>query len=202
MGKKIVMVILDQFADWEGAFLAAALTGGELSQNNQVIWASLDKEPKQSIGHMTLLPDLSLEEIPGDADAIVLIGGMSWRTPEADRVQPVVRSFLDNGKIAGFICDAARFAAWSGFLNEVRHTGNDPAEMKEGAGYTNPQNFQKEEAVWDGQIVTANGNSPLPFARLMLKAMEAAGDEEIDTWIDFYSIGYWNALRKYGYIQD
>lgn len=200
MGKKIVMVILDQFADWEGAFLSAALAGGELSQDNQVLWASIDQKPIKSIGHMTVLPDLTLDEIPGDADALILIGGDSWRKPEAEQVSPVVRSFLDRGRVVGFICDATRFAAWSGFLNDVRHTGNDVAEMEQSANYTNPQGFQREEAVRDGRIVTANGNSPLHFARLVLQAINAATDEEIDTWIDFYSIGYWNALRKYGYL--
>lgn len=201
-GKQIVMVILDHFADWEGAFLSSALLSGYLGEGHQVIWASSDQAPKRSFGGLTVIPDVSLADIPTTADALIVIGGTSWRTPEAAQVVPVVRSFLERGKIIGFICDAARFAAWNGLLNGVIHTGNNPQEMIESPEYTNPQGFRFEEVVHDGQIITANGNSPIPFARSVLLALEIASREAIDEWYDFYTLGYWNALKKFGYMTE
>ena len=54
----------------------------------------------------------------------------------------------------------------------------------------------------DGGIVTANGNAPVEFASLILEALDAATPAAIRMWSDFYSIGYINALRKYGYLKD
>lgn len=201
MGKQVVFVVLDQFADWEGAFLSAALVNGEISKGNDVYWASIDKAPKKSIGGMTMLPDLSLDEIPEDVDALILIGGNSWRTEEAKKVIPVVQKFKDQGKVLGFICDAAYFAASAGFLNQVRHTGNDPQEVRGASGYSNPDNFLLENAVSDGRVITANGNNPVEFAAEVLRAIEAAAEDDIRMWTDFYTVGYWTALKKYGYLE-
>ena len=199
-GKKVVCVILDQFADWEGAYISNALLGGEITQGNEVIWASTDREPKRSIGGMTVLPDVSLADIPLDSDALLLIGGYSWNRPEALSVVPVAEKFRESGKLLGFICGATSFAAAHGFLNEVKHTGNDPEEMKKLPGYTNPDQYLLQDAVSDGSIVTANGNSPVEFAVEILRGLQAAGEEDIAMWSDFYKIGYINAARKYGYL--
>lgn len=201
MGKKVIMIVLDQFADWEGAFISNALMSGEISQDNQVLWASTDKDPKRSMGQMTVLPDITLEEIPDDADALLLIGGRSWRGDEAKKVVAVVEHFLESQKLVGFICDATYFAADNGFLNNVKHTGNDPTDMAAAPGYTGGEHYLMENAVADQKIVTANGNSPVEFATLILEELEAADPTDIKMWSDFYTIGYLNALRKYGYLE-
>ncbi len=200
MGKKVVLVILDHFADWEGAYLASGLMGGEISKDNVVLWASTDKNPKKSIGHMTVLPDLALDEIPEDADALILIGGNSWRTEEAKKVAASVEKFLAKHKVVGFICDATHFAAEQGFLNDVRHTGNDPEDLKATKGYNNSENYVMENAIADQGIITANGNSPAEFAALVLEELEAADPDDIRMWSDFHTMGYLNALKKYGYL--
>lgn len=201
MGKKVVLVILDQFADWEGAFITNALMSGEISQGNEVLWASTDREPKRSIGRMTVIPDITLDEIPEDADALLLIGGDSWRKDVAKQVVDPVKSFRSRNKLVGFICDATYFAAANGFLNDVEHTGNDPEALKKAPGYTGSDKYILDNAVLDQGIVTANGNSPVDFATLILEELKAADPEDIRMWTDFYSIGYINALRKYGFIE-
>ena len=201
MNKKVVILILDQFADWEGAYLSSALRDEEMGTLNEVLWASIDKEPKKSLGNMTVLPDITLEEIPEDTDALILIGGNSWRNEEAKRVVPTVKKFKEKDKIIGFICDATYFAAGEGFLNDAEHTGNDRDEMKNLAGYHNPEGFRMENAVSDGRIITANGNNPIEFSAEVLKALEVFSNEEIDMWSDFYLLGYWNALKKYGFLK-
>lgn len=200
MGTKVALVILDQFADWEGAFIVNALNGGEISRDNEVVWVSVDREPKRSIGGMTALPDLALSEIPDDLDALILIGGDSWRSKEALEVVPVVEEFREAGKVIGFICDATYFAAEHGFLNDVWHTGNSADDLKKALGYANAEGFKWVDVVTDGRIVTANGNSPVEFAAHLLRALEAADEDDIAMWYDFYTMGYVNALKKYGYL--
>lgn len=201
MSKKVVFIILDRFADWEGAYLSSMLLDEELGLSNKVFWASTDKEPKKSLGNMMVVPDMVLEDIPEDTDALILIGGASWRTDVADKVTPVVRKFKASGKIIGFICDATYFAAKEGFLNEVKHTGNNLMDIRKLDNYRNEEMFLMENAVRDGEIITANGNSPVEFSGEVLKALDILSEEVITMQTDFYLMGYWNALRKYGFLE-
>ncbi len=200
MGKKVAMVILDQFADWEGAYISNALKSGEITKENDVLWVSNDREHKRSIGGMTVLPDLAIHELPEDIDALILIGGNSWRSKDALEVVPVVQKFIKSEKPVGFICDATYFAADHGFLNHVAHTGNSADDLSMALGYTNRDNFQWEDVVTDGRIITANGNSPIEFAQHILKVLDVASEEDITMWYDFYTMGYVKALKKYGYL--
>jgi putative intracellular protease/amidase len=200
MKRKVVLIILDHFADWEGAYLSSMLMDEEMDFSAEVFWASTDRARKESLGRMKVLPDLTLEEIPEDIDALILVGGNSWRLDAADLVTPVVKRFRSSGKIIGFICDATYYAAKEGFLNEVKHTGNNLNEMRELDHYTNEENFLMVNAVRDGNIVTANGNSPVEFAGEILRALNVATEEVISMLTDFHLMGYWNALKKYGYI--
>ena len=74
--KNIVFLILDEFADWEAAFLSSALNDKNVTQNYSVSFASTDKDIKTSMGNLKILPDLTLEEITKDnTDGLILIGG-------------------------------------------------------------------------------------------------------------------------------
>jgi hypothetical protein len=82
-----LFVILDQYADWEAALVAAAINDiDEDGERYAVKTVSLTREPVRSIGGFTVLPDCDLGSAPKDAAAILLIGGRSWRKPEAAAV--------------------------------------------------------------------------------------------------------------------
>lgn len=127
--KTVLFVLLDQFADWESAFLAPALRGGIMPGrpgSHAVRYATPGGVPVRSIGGMTLTPDCDTETLPDDCAGLILVGGMSWATPEAERIVPLVREALSHGILVGAICNAASFLAAHGFLNGVRHTGKRP----------------------------------------------------------------------------
>lgn len=197
MKKKVVFVLLDRFADWEGAALAAELTNPEASDMAcDVLYASSDTQPKYSIGGLHIIPDIALDAIPEDADALVLIGGMSWRKPEAQAVALIAQSFLASGKVVGAICDAARFAGAHGLLNDRNHTCNDPEELENEPAYINAAGYQAQDCVRDGNLVTANGTAPFAFGKEMLIAL-GVDKEKVQMWHDFYALGYHRAAAKY-----
>lgn len=101
--------------------------------------------------------------------------------------------------VAG-ICDAARWLGSIGLLNDRKHTLNSPQELKDNPEYENQAGYLAEEAVRDRNVVTANGNAPVAFAAEVLRALNAAPEENIREFADFYSIGYHKALKKYGYV--
>ena len=134
--KKIVFLILDEFADWETAFLASALNEKNITQNYSVSYASTDKDVKVSMGNLKMLPDMTLEEITEDnTDGLILIGGKTWRNQSFETnytIIELVKKFKNNpNKVVGAICDAAYFLATNGLLNDCKHTVNNLAEIKD-----------------------------------------------------------------------
>lgn len=199
--KEVLLVILDRYADWEAAHVAAVLSDSDEGEPKyDVKTVSLDKKPVRSIGRFTVLPDYDLASAPADCAAVLLIGGYSWRKPEAAPVADFVRRAREQGTLVGGICDGSVFLGMNGFLNDVRHTSNTLESLKAAAGehYTNEANYVCEQAVSDGGVITANGFAPLEFAREVLMSLEAYPQSEIDEWYDFYKLGFYEAARKRG----
>lgn len=190
MKKCILFVILEQYADWEAAYLSSAIY--MLGQGNyEVKTVSLTRDPVTSIGGFRALPDYDINSRPADYEALILIGGMSWRTEKALEIMPLVNQCLEAGKILGGICDASAFLGTAGALNEVSHTSNNLEDLKKWAGerYTGEGNYKMEQAVRDKNIITANGTASLEFAREALLALKAAPENKITEWFDFHKLG-------------
>jgi len=200
--KNIVFLILDEFADWETAFLASALNEKNITQNYSVSYASTDKDIKVSMGNLKMIPDMTLEEITEDnTDGLILIGGKTWRSQSFETnytIIELVKKFKNNpNKVVGAICDAAYFLANNGLLNDCKHTVNNLAEIKDNENYTNSENFVKAESVIDGKIVTARGDSPVHFAKNVMKALGDIPEKNINFFFDMYTIGFEKAFEKY-----
>lgn len=202
--KEILYILLDQYADHEIPFLAQGVTTDEIGPRkelkyvNKIVAATM--EPVQSIGGFRMLPDYSFETMPKDYDAaLVLIGGYGWQSEEAEKLVPIVKEAIAQGRLVGAICNAASWMAMHGFLNEVQHTGNGLLALQQWAGenYTNTAGYKNEQAVRDGNIITANGTGQLEFACLMLKALENDSPEMIDRFQMFYQLGMVELFKKF-----
>ena len=190
--KTILYVVLEQFADWELAYLSSAVNMlGNGQFENKVV--SLTKDAVTSIGGVKCLPDYDLKTLPSNYDALILIGGMSWHSESAMQLKPLIDSCIKDGKVLGAICDACRFLGSVGALNGVMHTANDCNELKQYSAYTNAQGFIPRQAVADKNVVTANGTAPLEFAQEVLNVMSVASAEKIKGWYDFHKLGFYTA---------
>ncbi|TWT25233.1 DJ-1/PfpI family protein [Planomicrobium sp. CPCC 101110] len=197
----ILFVVLDGYADWEGAPLAAALMGevegvGEFD----VKTVSLAKEPIKSMGGFTVLPDFAIDEVPEGFGGLVLIGGTSWRKEESQRVMELVEKAMESEVVIGAICDATVFLSKNGLLNNIEHTGNFLEDVKEigGANYSNEAGYLQQQAVRSGKVVTANGTAFLEFGKEMLQALDAAPQEKIDEWYGFFKQGFHQFMKTSG----
>lgn len=194
--KEILYILLPQYADHEMPFLALGVACDEMGIRqhpryvNKVV--SLSLAPVISAAGVHTLPDYSLDTMPDDYAAIVLLGGYGWMGDEAERVTPVVAKAMKEGKPIGAICNAASWMAKQGFLNEVMHTGNGVEQLKMwgGTNYTNEAGYRNEQAVSDRSIVTANGTGYLEFARLMLLLLENDTEEMIERYYSFNKQGF------------
>nr|WP_315048402.1 DJ-1/PfpI family protein [uncultured Leptotrichia sp.] len=200
--KNIVFVILDEFADWEAAFLSSALNDKNITKNYITNFASIDKNLKKSMGNLKVLPDLTLKEIDeNDVDGLVLIGGRTWRSQIEEtntKIVELVKKFKNNpNKVVGAICDAAYFLATNGLLNDRKHTVNSFDEIKDNSNYTNSKNFVEMESVIDGNLVTAKGDSPVHFAKNVMMALGDIPEKNVNLFFDIYTIGFVKAFEKF-----
>lgn len=196
MSNEILYILLPDYAAHEAVYFAQAIASDEyaLKENpkyvNKVVAPTM--EPVKSIGGFRTLPDYSFDTMPDDYAALVLIGGFGWATPIADSVKPIVRKAIEGGKIVGAICNGASFMAKCGLLNNVRHTGNGPEQLKlwGGENYTNPDGYTHAQAVCDKNIVTANGSATLEFAKELLLLLENDTPERIEMYYQFNKQGF------------
>lgn len=194
MKKTILFLILQQFADWEAAYISSALT--MLGQGQyEIKTVSLSKDPVSSIGGFQVLPDYDTVSVPKGYEALILIGGMTWRSENTDPIKKLVEECCQKGKVLGGICDASAFLGTIGVLNTVNHTSNDLNDLKQwaGASYTGETKFIAKQAVRDVNIITANGTAPMEFAKEILFALQAASEEKISEWYDFHKLGVYTA---------
>lgn len=197
--KKVLFVLLDEYADWEAASLAAALNEEPEGQGQQfdVKTVSLTKDPIRSIGGFTVLPDYGLDDAPEDYAGLILIGGNSWRKEESKRIMDLVNKALEKEVVLGAICDATVFLGRNGLFNAIPHTSNSLEDLKQTAGdrYSNEAGYLHEQAVRSGNIITANGSAFLEFGKKVLEALNAAPQEEIDEWYGFFKKGYHEYMK-------
>lgn len=195
MKNNVLFVLLDKYAEWEAAPLAAALNSG-VTPLGDTRYTTATVAPTadavSSIGGFSTLPDYDFDSMPQDYAALVLIGGMSWDKPEAGRVEELVARALREGKTVGAICNGASFMAKCGFLNSVKHTGNGLEQLKlwGGDNYTNPDGYIHAQTVSDRNIVTANGSASLEFAKELLLLLENDTPERIEMYYQFNKQGF------------
>lgn len=194
MKKLVLVVLLEQFADWEAAYVNSFLLA--LGRDRfSLKTVSLTKEAIHSIGGLTVLPDYDIASAPMSFDGLILIGGMTWRMENAKQVAPLVQHAVEEKKVLGGICDAAGFLGTLGVLNHIPHTGNAMEDIQKWAGeaYQGQAFFKQEQAVRADNIVTANGTAAIAFAGEMLAALDIASADVIDQWTAFYQLGPFKA---------
>lgn len=173
MKKTILFVILQQYADWEAAYITSAIT--MLGQGQYGIkTVSLSKDYVQSIGGFRVLPDYDIASVPKDYEALILIGGMTWRDGNAQQVKTLVEECCQKGKVLGGICDASAFLGTVGVLNDVLHTSNDMNDLKQ----------------WAGSVYTGETKY---IAKELLLALNVASEEKVSEWYNFHKLGYYTA---------
>ena len=195
MEKEIVFVLLDDFADWEAAFLAPALRAGTMPgrpASYGVKYMPPAGRPVRSIGGLRAAADCDASALPEACAGLILVGGMQWQSEAAQRIVPLVGEALARGIVVGAICNAVSFMAAHGFLNGIRHTGKTLGmlHMWGGAYYTGEALYEERQAVRDGNVVTANGTGQLEFTCECLLALAADTPEAIEASNKFNKEGF------------
>lgn len=193
MEKEILVFIFSGFADWEIAYICSQLNSEETGYSVKTL--SLDLMPKTSMGGLRVIPDYSVFDYPADYAMLILIGGEAWIMQLNNAVLPVVKDAAEKGIPVAGICNAVNFLAENGFLDQIKHTGNTLAFMRQQAPHYQGEDFYTDElSVSDSGVVTANGLGTLEFAEKIMKLLKAKPEDAIDVWYTQNKTGIFSGL--------
>ncbi|GMA09091.1 putative protease YdeA [Tetragenococcus halophilus subsp. flandriensis] len=191
--RKALFLLLDEFADWEGSYLASTLNQSETWSVKTIS----DRQKVVSLGGFSVLLDYVIGSEAKDYDLLVMIGGNSWDNSSGELLKFVEEAFNKDIVIAA-ICGAVDYLAKNGFLNDYKHTGNSVDLWKDYEFYTSADNYIEKQAVKDRQLVTANGTAPLEFTELVLDLIAFDTPENIEKTMFMNRYGFYNYCEKYG----
>lgn len=191
--KKALFLLLDQFADWESAYLSATI-----NQSNtwEVKTISLTKSVS-SIGGFSVITDYQIGTFKGDYDLLIMVGGDSWNI-EDESLYNFIKEAFGKDTAIGAICGAVDYLAKNGLLNDYVHTGNALYLWNEFQKYNGHQKFLEQQAVIDQNLVTANGTAIVEFLELVLILIDFDTAESIKRKIFMIRKGYYAYCKRYG----
>ncbi|KAA8328303.1 type 1 glutamine amidotransferase family protein [Leuconostoc carnosum] len=191
--KQAIFVVLDEYADWEGAYLSSILNQ---TDDWEIKTASI-KERVSSIGGFHTVIDLKLDQISDNVDLLILIGGNSWNIANK-KLKQLVKQRLVNNQSIGAICGAVDYLAKNGLLNNYKHTGNAVYLWNEFDDYKNKQNFLEKQVVRDHNLVTANGTAALEFTSEVLKMIHFRDADSIKKQVALQELGFYKYHMENG----
>ncbi len=175
--------------DWEPSFAIAGINHPftpEAAGRFQVRTVGSTAAPVKTMGGLTILPDLTLEQLDPAASALLILpGGDSWDAGELTEVMPHVARFLSAGVPVAAICGATAGLARAGLLDTAAHTSN-AREYLEATGYQGGNYYQDAPAVTDGLLITAGATGALAFAAAILQRLEVYPAEVIAGWYELF----------------
>ncbi|RAV11258.1 type 1 glutamine amidotransferase family protein [Paenibacillus contaminans] len=188
--KEVLLLITDGFADWEASYVSAELN--KPTTGFKVKTIAIDKEPKTSMGGLSVLPDFEIGGFAVHADVAMLIipGGTGWNEEKGQLIQTLVGDCLDKDIPVAAICDATTFLGNHGFLDHVKHTGNTLEYLKARAPrYKGDDHYVNAQAVSDRLLITANGSGAVEFSRHILAKLQVYDEQQLNEWYGTFKNG-------------
>lgn len=183
------LAIYDTMADWETGYAVAHIQSPEFQKTPgryqvKTVGASLD--PITSKGGMRILPDLRLDELePETSRMLILPGADIAMAGGIDDFAEMAGRFLAAGVPVAAICGATAALARQGLLDERPHTSNAKVFL-EMTGYRGGAHYQERPAVTSGNLITASGIAPIPFAAEIFRKLDLYGEPTLQSWLKLY----------------
>jgi putative intracellular protease/amidase len=136
------------FSDWEPGYAIAGINNPAFQARPGIYSVStvgLTKDPVISLGGITILPDMTLDELEAAQSAMLILpGGATWDERKNTEAVAKAAAFLDANVPVAAICGATAGLARTGILDESRHTSNSLDYVK-ATGYRGEalQEFKK-----------------------------------------------------------
>ncbi|KML06872.1 type 1 glutamine amidotransferase family protein [Rossellomorea marisflavi] len=188
MQTSVYLYVFNTMSDWEYGYLIAELNTGRYFKKDtgplKVVTVGATKEMITTIGGLSIIPDLSLDECMVEReDLFILPGGTTWGEAIHQPLLKKIGEALELGTIVAAICGATEALANMGYLDSRKHTGNDADYMKMVCpNYHGERHYEMGPVVSDGNLVTASGVAPLEFAREVLEKADVFAPATLQSW--------------------
>jgi len=185
------LFVMDTMSDWEPGYAIAGINQPVFQLNPgryAVRTVGSSRDPVRTMGGVTILPDMALQELrPEESAMLILPGAATWDDPgaHADALQ-LAGEFLAAGVPVAAICGATGGLARAGMLNGRPHTSNALEFMAAQPGYDGAAHYAGTPAVLDGDLITASGTAPVDFARAIFERLELYAPPVLDAWYALY----------------
>lgn len=191
--RTVHLYVLDTMADWEPGYAVAGIHQPmyqAVPGRYTVRTVGPSRDPVRTMGGVSIVPDLALEELrPRDSAMLILPGAMTWDRGEHTAAAEKAGELLDAGVPVAAICGATAGLARAGVLDRRRHTSNAVEYLAHVPEYAGHAHYVEERAVLDGDLVTAGGTAPVDFARRIFERLELYTPEVLDAWYRLYADG-------------
>ncbi|MGT2784535.1 DJ-1/PfpI family protein [Streptococcus merionis] len=191
--KTVYMYVQDTMADWEHGYLMQALSLQAMLKKFKVSFKTVGrtKAPIRTASGITLVPDLSLDELDvTTVAALVLIGGDTWLAKEQADVLTLASKLLQQDALVAAICGATLGLANLGLLDGCPHTSNASFFLSQmSQRYRGQDYYQETVAVRDGQLITASSAGSLLWAKYIIEALELYSEKTVEAWFKYFSTG-------------
>lgn len=188
MKKEILILLTDQWCDWEGSYAIAVVNS---FSDYTVKTITIDDQPKTSMGGIRASIDYCIENYQTyDNLAMVIIpGGLSWEENDYPEIKEFVKKLISMNIPIAAICGATYFLCKHGFLDHVKHTGDSLDYFQSANEYKGEKLYIPAQVVVDKGIITANETAAVEFAYEIFKILKIDSDEEMNQWYDNFKNG-------------
>jgi len=186
--KEVLLVLTDRWADWEASYAIWQINS---VPEYAVKTIAVDKQPKVSAGGLRAEIDYAIDEYErlDNLAMVILTGSFTWSQNRYDEIAEFVGRVHDLHIPIAAICGATVFLGKHGFLDSVKHTGNDLKRFQSEPEYKGQDFFISAQTVVDQGFITANVTASLEFAREIFRVLKVYTDEDMDEWYDDFRYG-------------
>ncbi|WP_299021964.1 DJ-1/PfpI family protein [uncultured Photobacterium sp.] len=199
----VYLAIYDGISDWEYGYVLAHINSPEFQitpERFEVKTVGRTKESIKTKGGLTVIPDLTLQELStSEGKMLILCGSDNAATGGIDDFVEAAKCFIDNRICVAAICGATAALARRGLLDKVLHTSNAKEFLKM-TGYVGSQNYVQKPVVSTDYLITASGIEPIAFAAEIFKKLEIYSKDTLNSWVKLFEqrdiTGFYDLMEK------
>ncbi|ASA22496.1 DJ-1/PfpI family protein [Paenibacillus donghaensis] len=193
--KYAYVYVLDTMADWELGFVIAELNSGQYFKRRgsrlPVRTVGASTRPIITKGGMTIVPDLTVDEIALEASAVLLLPGAdTWKDPAHGPIVEKTKQLLDVGGNVAAICGATMALADAGLLDYRQHTSNSLEYLTLfSPAYKGAARYKDEKIVTEDNLITTGSAGALLLAREVIALLDLFAEETLEAWYNYFTTG-------------
>ena len=184
------LFVLDTMSDWEPGYAIAGINQPiyQLHPGRYAVkTVGPSREPVRTMGGLTILPDMALDELrPEDSAMLIIPGAAAWDEGAHGDAVETARAFLAAGVPVAAICGATGALARGGLLDARPHASNAREYLAWQTGYGGAEHYVDAPAHRDGDLITASGTAPVDFARAIFERLGLYAPPVLDAWYALY----------------